>query len=410
MKRCISFFVLIFSFFVSLAQNQDSEIQNLCSQINKDSLEANVKELQAFGSRYAFNDNRKQVAEYLCNRLNYYGFEAELDSFYLEMEYPFLSGIMNQTWQYNVVGKKRGLWAKDSTVHLGAHYDAVSFKEGFEDFINIAPGADDNASGVAALLEIARVFSVNDIKPIKTLVINFFAAEEQGLKGSNHTIRRISEPMWKENIMAMINLDMVGYCTTASDNQTVHIIQYDNSDELTDMAVEFAELYTDLIPYTSTQYNMQSDSYSYNSYGVRSVFLSEYEFTPHYHTERDVFSTLNYDYLQQQTMLATAMTYECSVHNAYGTVSLQENDAIKPMEVVLYSMPASDEIRFSLEGVQDEFTASLFDIEGRKVEEIPSMNPQSLCLMPVYGLKNGIYVLKIESGNQQVSKKITILQ
>lgn len=208
----------------------------------------------------------------------------------------------------------------------------------------------------------------------------------------------------------MINLDMVGYCTTASDNQTVHIIQYDNSDELTDMAVEFAELYTDLIPYTSTQYNMQSDSYSYNSYGVRSVFLSEYEFTPHYHTERDLFSTLNYDYLQQQTMLATAMTYECSVHNAYGTVSLQENDAIKPMEVVLYSMPASDEIRFSLEGVQDEFTASLFDIEGRKVEEIPSMNPQSLCLMPIHGLKNGIYVLKIECGNQRVSKKIIIFQ
>ena len=118
MKRCISFFVLIFSFFVSLAQNQESEIQNLCSQINKDSLEANVRELQNFGSRYAFNNNRKDVAEYLRSRLELYGFEATLDSFYLEMEYPFSTGIINQTWQYNVVGKKRGLWAKDSTIHL----------------------------------------------------------------------------------------------------------------------------------------------------------------------------------------------------------------------------------------------------------------------------------------------------
>ena len=114
MKRCISFFVLIFSFFVSLAQNQESEIQNLCSQINKDSLEANVRELQNFGSRYAFNNNRKDVAEYLRSRLELYGFEATLDSFYLEMEYPFSTGIINQTWQYNVVGKKRGIWAKQS--------------------------------------------------------------------------------------------------------------------------------------------------------------------------------------------------------------------------------------------------------------------------------------------------------
>lgn len=410
MKRCISFFVLIFSFFVSLAQNQESEIQNLCSQINKDSLEANVRELQNFGSRYAFNNNRKDVAEYLRSRLELYGFEATLDSFYLEMEYPFSTGIINQTWQYNVVGKKRGIWAKDSTIHLGAHYDAVSFKEGFEDFMNIAPGADDNASGVAALLEIARVFSINDVKPIKTLVINFFAAEEQGLKGSNHTIESISNPIWKENIMAMINLDMVGYCTAQSDNQIVSIIKYNNSQELTDMAVEFAELYTNLIPYTTYQYNMQSDSYSYNSYGVRSVFLSEYEFTPHYHTERDVFSTLNYDYLQQQTMLAIALTYECSVHNVYGTVSLQDNEAMESWNVVLYSIPASGELRFSVEGMQLQYSASLFDIEGRKVREIPVLSASELCLMPIYGLKNGIYVLKIEGGNQQVSKKITILQ
>ena len=64
--------------------------------------------------------------------------------------------------------------------------------------------------------------------------------------------------------MAMINLDMVGYCTAQSDNQIVSIIKYNNSQELTNMAVEFAELYTNLIPYTTYQYNMQSDSYSYN--------------------------------------------------------------------------------------------------------------------------------------------------
>ncbi len=410
MKRCISFLVLIFSFLVSVAQNQESEIQNLCSQINKDSLEANVLELQNFGSRYAFNDNRKEVAEYLRSRLELYGFEAELDSFYLEMEYPYFSGIYNETWQYNVVGKLRGMWAKDTTVHLGAHYDAVSFKEGFEDFINIAPGADDNASGVAALLEIARVVSINEIKPIKTLVINFFAAEEQGLKGSNHTIESISNPIWKENIVAMINLDMVGYSTAESDNHIVHIIKYNNSQELTDMAVEFAELYTELIPYTSTQYNMQSDSYSYNSYGVRSVFLSEYEFTPHYHTERDLFSTLNYDYLREQTRLATALVYECSVNNAYGTVSVQDITEVESIDLQILSSSSDNEIKFRVSGLKNRADVSLIDLYGRKIAQIHLKDTENIYSMPKNGLKSGIYILKLESNNQAISKKITLFQ
>ena len=88
MKRLVYILVFVFSFLSLNTQSQVSEIQNLCSQINKDSLEANVLALQNFGSRYAFNENRKDVAEYLRSRLELYGFEAELDSFYLEMEYP----------------------------------------------------------------------------------------------------------------------------------------------------------------------------------------------------------------------------------------------------------------------------------------------------------------------------------
>jgi leucyl aminopeptidase len=285
-----------------------------------------------------------------------------------------------------------------------------TFKEGFEDFINIAPGADDNASGVAALLEIARVFSINDVKPIKTLVINFFAAEEQGLKGSNHTIESISNPIWKENIMAMINLDMVGYCTAQSDNQVVSIIKYNNSEELTNMAVEFAELYTELIPYTSTQYNMQSDSYSYNSYGVRSVFLSEYEFTPHYHTERDLFSTLNYDYLREQTRLATALVYECSVNNAYGTVSVQDITEVESIDLQILSSSSDNEIKFRVSGLKNRADVSLIDLYGRKIAQIHLKDMENIYSMPKNGLKSGIYILKLESNNQAISKKITLFQ
>lgn len=410
MKRGL--FFLLSALFVTMAdvQSQNSDIQAFVSQINKDSLQANVQALQDFGTRYAFSNNRRQVAEYLCERLQSYGFEAKLDSFHLEMEYPYSSGIMNDTWQYNVAGKKRGVWAKDTTVHLGAHYDAVSFKEGFEDFINVAPGADDNASGVAALLEIARITAANNLQPIKTLVFNFFAAEEQGLKGSNHTINSISTPMWKEDIVAMINLDMVGYCTTEADGATANIITYYNSSELTDMAVEFANTYTTLTPNTTTDYYMQSDSYSYNSYGVRSVFLSEYEFTPHYHTEKDVFSTLNFDYLEQLSRLAAALMYECGVHNDYGTVSIGDVINAEDFDVTLLGNPAQGTIRFQTKGAREDCNVVLYDLEGRKIAQTIVGKGENNSCIAIEGIKSGIYVLKFSCGNQTISKKITILQ
>ncbi len=410
MKKLITVFLFAFIVPFSDCYSQSQQIEHLCNQINKDSLKANVQALEAFGSRYAFNDNRKQVAEYLRDRLNDYGFEAELDSFYLEMEYPYFSGIHNEGWQYNVVGRRQGTWVQDTSVHLGAHYDAVSFKEGFDNFVNIAPGADDNASGVAALLEIARVFVSNEIEPIKTLVINFYAAEEQGLIGSNHTINNIAFPTWSENIVAMINLDMVGYTEADSNHFIGDIISYYNSQDLTDMAIEYANLYTTLTPFETTENNNASDSYSYYSYGVRSVFLCEHDFTPHYHTERDVFSTLNFDYMLQQTRLATALTYECSVNNDYGTVSFEDSPNSKQQELTIYGQPCKGEIRFSLTNSNGNYMASLYDLEGRKVCQMLVSDHQNLSKMEIMGLKSGIYVLKLECGNQIFSKKVIVLQ
>lgn len=410
MKRLIIILILSMTTCLSTAQSQSDAIIDLCSQINKDSLEYNVRTLQDFGSRYAFNDNRKQIAEYLMHRLENYGFETEIDSFYLEMEYPYNSGIINKTWQYNVVGKKQGLWDRGTTLHIGAHYDDVSFKEGFADYVNIAPGADDNASGVAGILEIARVFALNDIKPIKTLVINFFAAEEQGLIGSNHRIDGITQPTWKENIVGMINLDMIGYCTADSANYIANIITYDNSPELTEMAINFANLYTNLTPFETIMYNNASDSYSYYIYGVRSLFLSENEFTPHYHTERDLFTTLNYDYMKQITMLAAAMTYECSVNNDYGTVSLKEEPQTEDLDLIICNQPSEGEISYLIKGNSKHNTLSLYDLQGRKLTQIPLQTTESIGKIDVSSLQSGLYTLKLEGSNQVVSRKVIIVR
>jgi hypothetical protein len=100
---------------------------------------------------------------------------------------------------------------KDETIVIGAHYDHL----GFGGDGSLAPGskevhngADDNASGTAALLELARRFGARSQKPARRLVFVAFTGEERGLLGS---ARYVNEPLFPlESTVAMFNMDMVG--------------------------------------------------------------------------------------------------------------------------------------------------------------------------------------------------------
>ncbi|MCA1567014.1 MAG: M20/M25/M40 family metallo-hydrolase [Acidobacteria bacterium] len=113
----------------------------------------------------------------------------------------------------NVVGILEGADAKlkDEVVVIGAHYDhlgrggqgSLAGREG-----EIHHGADDNASGVAGLLELARTFAKERKSIRRTLVFIAFGGEEEGLLGSSYYVRNPSLPLART--VAMINLDMIG--------------------------------------------------------------------------------------------------------------------------------------------------------------------------------------------------------
>jgi hypothetical protein len=101
---------------------------------------------------------------------------------------------------------------KSENVVIGAHYDHIglghygtrnSSTEG-----QVHHGADDNASGTAVLLELARRLSGSEFKPARTIVFAAFSAEELGLFGSRHYVNH--PPVQLSSTKAMINLDMVG--------------------------------------------------------------------------------------------------------------------------------------------------------------------------------------------------------
>lgn len=113
----------------------------------------------------------------------------------------------------NVVGILDGSdpTLKNEVVVIGAHYDhlgrggegSLAPKEG-----EIHHGADDNASGVAGVLELARSFSARSPRPRRTIVFIAFSGEEEGLLGSNYYVNHPIVPL--ANTVAMINMDMIG--------------------------------------------------------------------------------------------------------------------------------------------------------------------------------------------------------
>lgn len=112
----------------------------------------------------------------------------------------------------------------DKTILIGAHYDHLGRNEHKNSTMADADGlihngADDNASGVAVVLELARMLSQNDKKEDANYVFAFFSGEEDGLIGSKNLAEELSvqkmvpawaPKSWKSPVVAMINLDMIG--------------------------------------------------------------------------------------------------------------------------------------------------------------------------------------------------------
>lgn len=386
----------------------NKELVVYSQEINADTLKNNVEELQNFGSRYAFNPNRIEIANYLKNRLQEYGWDAKLDSFYMEnFEYPYHSGIINTGWQYNVVADKKGIYNPDTFFVVGAHYDSYASYDTLT-YFNNSPGADDNASSVAAILEIARMFQKYNIQPIKTLRIELYAAEELGLHGSNYAIQQ-SHYRYNEHIAAMMNLDMIGYNPDTINADSVKLVYYDNSQEFTDFCEQATLNYTSLIPIKTTELNQFSDSWSYYSWGRKAIFLQESQMHPFYHTHNDLSTTLNYNYMKKITQLAFSIAYLASTTNQYYPISVKEITSQPQFTLQLNTNPVKDKIQFTYTSTNSPNIRFQIINQLGKIEKEGKLSNHKIFSsqysIPIPHLKQGIYILKIEN---QVEKVIVV--
>jgi Zn-dependent M28 family amino/carboxypeptidase len=163
----------------------------------KENLRLHLEELVRKRDPYLASGGYFYVKQYLRTELEKWG-TVEIDQFRFRHQ-------NHQNIILHLPALNPKLKGREPLILIGAHYDTVPG----------TPGADDNASGVAVLLELARTIATHPLKYPVQLVA--FDMEEYGLLGSEHYARKLKQQ--KQEIRLMISLEMLGYCHKKSGSQ-----------------------------------------------------------------------------------------------------------------------------------------------------------------------------------------------
>ena len=197
------------------------------------------------------------------------------------------------TTGYNIVGFKEGTdpQLKDEFIIIGAHYDHIGQGETVGDD-SLANGANDNASGTTAVLELAKYFADVDTK--RSILFTLYSAEEMGLIGSSHLAKKLKN----ENIdlYVMFNIEMIGV-PMEDKSYSAYLTGY----ELSNLAEKFNEYagaeVVGFLP-QAKEYSLfrRSDNYPfYQEFEIPAQTISTFDFTnyEYYHHVDDEFELMD---------------------------------------------------------------------------------------------------------------------
>jgi hypothetical protein len=407
MKRYY-FFLIILLTFSSLRAQTPEEFSIFLDEINGDSLRETVADLQNFETRFCLREGgNKEVAEYIVQRLENYGVNAEIDSFYVQDGHFWLSGDFS-SWFYNVKGTLAPAQSSDSIVIIGAHADAIATDANYN-LLPLCPGADDNASGVAVMIEMARIIHQFNLLPKHHIHFMAYDAEEIGLVGAYHDAEaRVNN---QEKVVVMLNNDMVSYQPDDDWKLTFH--WYDNAQDISQKAVEVCETYTDITPVIpvgeDNDLRQNSDSYAYDQNGFKTVFAIENTFSAYYHTENDSVQWNNAEFHEHVARYNFAMLFN------YGFANLQTlslDDYASSASVLVYPNPANESATIQLYlPEQTDINTVITDMSGKIVWKYDNKS----CAVGIFyihldcqNFANGIYFCKIFSNNRNETIKLII--
>ncbi len=356
----------------------DTTIARIVSLVSQDSIARTIHDLQSFGTRYSYNPKCESATFYLRQRLTELGYAVRLDTYYLTSP---------TTRAFNVEATLDGMVTPESIVIACAHYDSYSTN------FDSAPGADDNATGTAAVLELARVLQQAQFRwSVKFLC---FSGEEQWMKGSYHWVDSTAVPQ-SLKIAGVYNMDMFGYA--AYDTNLVFENTNTASRPLANLCDSTNNWYgIGLRVMNYLDEDIYGDNTPFWETGYRSVFaLEDSEWgiwngsDSFYHTPGDTFGNLTVSLVTRTTEMTAACL--ATLAGPYSPVGVAEP---RPPSPAPRPLPFATIVRGVLfieaRGEKREARSELLDMGGRNVLDlVPGAND-------VRRLAPGVYFIRAKT-------------
>jgi hypothetical protein len=292
-------FLFFFLSYVISLFGQPPQIIQLMNNVNKDSLALYIRQLSGdtscviggqnytIVSRHKNQPGNDKASQFIFEKFQSWGYQVQYE-------------VFSSTGK-NVIATKQGMFNSQKYFVVCAHYDDMPSG-------TTAPGADDNASGTATVLELARVFSQYNFN--YTIKFICFDEEEQGLIGSNYYATQARNR--NDSIIGVINLDMTAYDANNDGMVDVHSNSVANTAQIANQWINnIYEYNVELIPRTVDS-QPYSDHYSFQQKNYGAILVIEYdlEFNPRYHTVNDKFQYLNMNFAHKIAKVTAATTAE----------------------------------------------------------------------------------------------------
>ena len=250
----------------------------------------------ALAGRPTGSENIERAAAYIIAELERAGIRPYFDTYRHSFEVKGLTG-------HNVVGYLEGTdpELKDEVILIGAHYDHIGTGEEVGGD-GIANGANDNASGTTAVLEIAKFLSTRDLR--RSVILALFSAEEMGLVGSTELAKDLARSFGEngQELYLMFNIEMIGAPMRDKDYQ-VYLTGYDRSNLAEKFNSYSEEQVVGFLP-QAEEYNLfrRSDNYPFfEEFQVPAHTVSSFDFTnySYYHQVDDEFENIDVTHMER---------------------------------------------------------------------------------------------------------------
>ena len=371
---------------------ENPQIRALMDSVSMDSIEAKIAHLSSYWTRRYDSRYIYDVQDWLYD---YYG-SLGMDTV-IKHDFKLQNLSITETGD-NILAIQWGTKNPEEFVICGAHYDSYAY-DGYDPDTIRSPGADDNASGVAGILETARILSQYSFD--RSIIYANWCAEEVGLLGSAAYAKECAEQSM--DIVGYFNLDMTGYLEEDSDIH-VHLMYTTQDSLIANYVYNFSHIYFPEMPIRQAWLEWgDSDYSSFNRNGYPAVhpFEDVNASSPFIHSRNDVLglSVNNLEQSKRFTELNLGLVATLAGINNY---AVPENETTK---VALYPNPAKDAVNILAEdGLRSIIVCNFL---GQQIEAF-DLNGSNHFILNTSDYATGIYMINITTDNGVVAKRLVV--